>query len=200
VLRHDVAGLMQPVRLLSTVLERRLLKPDLDREALINNATSLNALLKEASAGCMNAIGWMAVPSEDLENSQVNLQRTVDDLSKLLALEFLARSITLVNGIMDETRAVPQSFMRTVFMGLLFEFCDSRAGSGRLDISLLEGKLLLRFVGDPEDQSPLNESVMNPSRPIHWQDVDAIAESFGWVLSRGEGWAAIDLQQIKRKS
>ncbi|MBC7649266.1 MAG: hypothetical protein H7197_09170, partial [Vitreoscilla sp.] len=48
VLRHDVAGALQPVRMLLMVLERRMQAAEPDLEAIAKNVTSLSTLTKQA--------------------------------------------------------------------------------------------------------------------------------------------------------
>ena len=82
-LRHDVAGFMQPVGMLVMVLQRRVQMPEPDMEAIAKNVTSVCALAKEATTGCMNAMDWM--PSR--EDASVSLHAGADDVVRLLALE-----------------------------------------------------------------------------------------------------------------
>ena len=64
VLRHDVAGFLQPVGMLMTVLQRRVQMPEPDLQAIAKNVASASVLTKEATANCMNAMGWMAMREE----------------------------------------------------------------------------------------------------------------------------------------
>ena len=59
-LRHDVAGSMQPVRMLLMVLERRLQNADPDLEAIAKNVASISTLTKQASVDVMSVMGWTA--------------------------------------------------------------------------------------------------------------------------------------------
>ncbi|MEO7253008.1 MAG: hypothetical protein ABIZ64_02090, partial [Casimicrobium sp.] len=59
VLRHDVAGLMQPMGMLMMLLQRRVQLPEPDLQMIAKNVASANALTKQATVGCINAISWM---------------------------------------------------------------------------------------------------------------------------------------------
>lgn len=77
-LRHDVAGSMQPVRMLFMVLERRLQIADPDLEAIAKNVTSISTLTKQASVDVMSALSWTA-SGEDV---RVSLRSSVDEAIK----------------------------------------------------------------------------------------------------------------------
>jgi hypothetical protein len=197
VLRHDIAGLMQPVRLLATVLERRLLKPDLDRETIAENVRSVNLLTKDATVECMNIVAWLTPPNSSPDGALVNLRSSVDEIRKLLALEFANRSITLVNNIGAGAEQVPQSFMRTVFTGLLLAFCDENSTGGQVQVSLLENMLTIRVI-KADNVHHQAADISPPVRPIRWQDVQAMASAFELAPRRGDGWIEINLQHLKR--
>ena len=60
VIRHNMAGTLQPIAMVAAMLERRLQKTDTDPEALLKNARDIVALSKEAAASCVDLLGWLA--------------------------------------------------------------------------------------------------------------------------------------------
>ncbi len=197
VLRHDVAGFMQPVGMLMMVLQKRVHMPEPDMEAIIKNVTSLSALAKEATTGCMAAMGWMA----SREDTGVGLRQGVDDAIKMLAVELSGRTLKIANGIPDAAAEVPQSFLRSLLMGALLAFCDEPAVSGILQVGLEDAyengsatrRLMLRVLpgGDSALHTPADH--VHKFRSIEWQDVEAMAASAGLAMERGENWLALDL-------
>jgi len=197
VLRHDVAGLMQPVGMLMMVLQRRVQMPEPDLQTIVKNVASVSTLTKEATAGCMNAMGWMA----SRDDTGVSLRSSLDEAVKLLAMELSASELEITNHISDELIVVPQSFFRSVLMGALLAFCDQRTVGSTLQVSLeAEGgnsnaasRLMLRMLHG--HATCLNESaaIDRQSRAIDWADVEAMARSFGAPTTRGEGWLSLDL-------
>jgi hypothetical protein len=198
VLRHDIAGLVQPVRLLLAVLEKRIMKPEFDRDAILENVASVSALTKDAATGSMNAMGWMNLPSRTSVGPLVNLRSSVDELIELLALEFSENSLTVTNNISDETARVPQSLVRTVLVGSLLAFCDAPFGGGNLIVTLSADKLSLMLLKDIGLPLSKNTNNFPPERPIRWEDVDALAARLDLKLVHGEGSVNIDLQDLKR--
>jgi hypothetical protein len=188
VLRHDVAGLMQPVRMLVTVLERRTNKPEVDLAATAESISTISLLTKQASVGCMSAFEWIAPPS----NASMNLRVGVDELKKLLALELSASALTLENAILYESLDVPQSFVRFVLIGALLAFSDSQRVPGTLRIAI-EGSVLLLSL-EPKQGDVLSATHFDShQRRIEFADAESLAMSFGLTTERGEGCFRIEL-------
>ena len=195
-LRHDVAGAMQPVRMLLMVLERRLQNVDPDLDVIAKNVTSISMLTKEASVEVMSAMGWTG-SGEDV---RVSLRSSVDETIKLLALELTLKKMALVNGIADDSATAPQSFLRSVFMGALLAFCDQDIEGGMLRVTFdagadnqRPGQLQVRMLPDDTGKSHASLDVDRKYRKIAWPDVQAMAQSCGVAMVRGDGWLTLDL-------
>ena len=196
VLRHDVAGFMQPVRMLMMVLERRVHAPEPDVQAITKNVVSVSALTKQATADCINALEWIG----SSQDAQVSLRSGVDEAIKLLAMELSANALVLVNGISDETPASLQSFLRTVFMGALLAFCDQRAAGGTLKVTFEAAteshsahRLQLRLLPGSAVKPPAFQGLVRKYRLIDWHDVHAMATPFGVTVAQGDDWLTLDL-------
>ncbi len=196
VLRHDVAGAMQPVRMLMLVLERRVHAPEPDMQAISKSVVSASALTKQGTADCMNALEWL----DSSQDTLVSLRSSVDEAVKLLAIELSAHAMALVNGIADDKANASQGFCRTVFVGALLAFCDQCTGGGTLHVSFEAGndrhaasQLLLQLhSGDVSNVSQFQD-VVHKDRLIDWLDIQAMARPFGVAVTRGEGWMRLEL-------
>jgi hypothetical protein len=150
-----------------------------------------------STTGGMNAMGWMA-SGEDMP---VSLRSGVNESIKLLVTEFAAAALEIINGISDEQVRVPQSFLRSVFMGALMGFCDQRTVGTTLHITLEAGaensdtsdQLLLSMLPGDTSKLPTSTQTNRQSRAIDWQDVDAMAVSFNVTMARGEDWLMLSL-------
>lgn len=196
VLRHDVAGSMQPVRMLLMVLERRMQVPEPDLQAIAKNITSVSSLTKQATADCISALEWIS-SSRDI---CVSLRSSVDEAIKLLALELSVTALKLVNGITDDSATAPQSFLHSVFMGALLAFCDQRDVSGTLQVTFEAAKdshhssqLHLQMLPDDAGKSPASLDIVRKYRLIDWLDVQAMARFLGVRMEQGDGWLKLDL-------
>jgi hypothetical protein len=189
VLRHEISGLMQPVRMLLTVLERRMLKPDFDRDAIAENISTVCALSKHATIGCMNSFDWFA----ELSDKSVNLKASVDELKQLLAIEFSERALTIVNAIETDALTIRQSIVRTALVGALLAFCDEQTAQGELRISFDE-QLLVRYVPYTDSDAKIVGEA-NLESGIDWLDVEALAASANVTMSRGNGWLRLNISE-----
>lgn len=192
VLRHDVAGFMQPIGMLMMVLQRRVQMPEPDLQAVAKNVASVSALTKEATTGCMNAMGWMA----SREDNGVSLHEGADEVVRLLTLELSARGLTAVNEIAADAGSAARSFFRGAFVAALLAWCDQTAGAGVLHISASSqaGDAGLKLLFEPAGDAAPTEAV-TAQRPIDWDDVQALARSSGATLLRGEGWLRLKLER-----
>lgn len=197
VLRHDVAGFLQPVGMLTKVLQRRVQMADPDLPEISKNLASISALVKEASTGCMNAMGWMVSGDDKV----MGLHSGVNEAIKMLEPEFFSADLALLNGISDEQASAPQAFLRNVFVGALLAFCDQRTAGNTLQVTLEEESgngdanraLLLRMLPGDTVNTPASTDTHRQSRSIDWQDVEAMAGSFKVTMARGEGWLRLGL-------
>ena len=199
-LRHDVAGFMQPVGMLVMVLQRRVQMPEPDMQAIAKNVTSVSALAKEATTGCMNALDWMASQGD----ARVNLRGCVDEAAKLLAMELSASGLEIANHLPADGAEISQRFFRSVLMGALLAFSDQRTVGGTLQVNLdaesgndsLTSRLMLRLLPGSATSLPESPDAVPRSRHIDWPDVDAMAGSFGVHTARGDGWIRLELPSL----
>ena len=196
-LQHDVAGAMHPLLMTLTVLARRVQKPEPDLAAITQGVLSLSAAVKKATADCISALAWAGSSHDPC----VSLRDGVDLAAKLLALDMSENALTVVNNVADSSATAPQSFIRSVFIGSLLAFCDQHAAGGALEVTFQEaaadsphaGRLQLLLLPSDVIKSPsfLNEA--RKLRVIGWPDVQAMAESCGVRMARGDGWLTLDL-------
>lgn len=204
-LRHDIAGLMQPLGMLLMVLQRRAQMTAPDIEMISKNIASLSAMTKEATTGCMTVIEWIA----SKEDVIINLQSGVDEVGKLLAMELSATGLTLVNAIAGEgadesqcvSQHVSQRFLRNVLTCALLAFCDQRTAGNMVQVTIekdtdstaTRDRLRLQMLpGDTLKLATRMDTTPKP-RLIDWSDVEALAGSFNVAMTRGEGWLKLGL-------
>ena len=197
VLRHDVAGAMQAPRMLLMVLEKRLQAAEPDLLDAAENLKSVSTLTKQATVGCMAALGWIA----SSDNPCVNLRGSTEEIIALLAMEMSVNGLALTNSIEDDTATAPQAFVRNVFTGALLAFCDQYAGGGTLQVTFkpasaaspMSGQLHLQLATDGIGPPPASAELFRKSRLIEWPDVQAMAQSMGAAMEQGDGWLSVDV-------
>lgn len=186
-LRHDMAGALQPLGMVAMVMQRRVQVPEPDLSAIAKNAASIFSLTKEAAAGCIDAISWLA-PRED---PSVSLRCGVEDVLKVLLVELSGCGLEAVNDVPENAPGAPQGYFRTVLAGALLAICDEGTGGGRLHIGTHadQTRLVLRLVAV---ETSVQTAGTRP-RCIEWRDVQAIAASLGTTLERSEDGVTLGL-------
>ena len=186
-LRHDMAGALQPLGMVAMVLQRRAQAAEPDLPAIAKNAASISSLGKEAAAGCIEAISWLA-PRED---PSLNLRQGVDDVLKVLQVELSGCGLEAVNDLPETAGNAPQGYFRTVLAGALLAFCDEDTGGGCLHIGTNSNQtgLVLRLVAA---ETSVVTAVARPRR-IEWKDVQAIANALGTTLERSTDGVTLGL-------
>lgn len=173
VLRHNMAGALQPLSMMSTMLEKRLQKPDPDIAALVRNTSQLNSLTREASNTCMDLMTWLAPKTRDL----VTVAAGIEDAAGLVMTELSFKGFTVVNQTGDVRGELPCSMTRTVFMAALLALTDAARAPANvvLDAQIADSQLVLKI-----SIQPVQGEVMPGGAPsyrnLEWDDVQALAD------------------------
>ena len=178
-IRHNIAGTLQPIGMMSAMLERRMKAATPDLAQLGKSAQGLNTLSREAAAVSLNLMTWLAPK----DNDRVAVNSAVEESLGLMATELSFRGFAVVNQTAEAVSLLPKGILRSVFTASLIALTDSvdlaasvvvsaegETGNIRLNISLEPG-------GTPELAAM--GSHMPIYRALQWADVQAIAEAEG---------------------
>ena len=178
-IRHNIAGTLQPIGMMSAMLERRMKAATPDLAQLGKSAQGLNTLSREAAAVSLNLMTWLAPK----DNDQVAVNSAVEESLGLMATELSFRGFAVVNQTAEAVSLLPKGILRSVFTASLIALTDSvdlaasvvvsaegETGNIRLNISLEPG-------GTPELAAM--EGRLPIYRALQWADVQAIAEAEG---------------------
>ena len=184
-MRHDMAGGFQPVMMLATVVEKRLLAATPDLSTLVKNSSDIRTLAIAATRSSLDLIGWMALDP----NARVGLGQGIKDALHLVATEFSFKGFKFVNQTEGEATEVGRDHLRGVFVAALLALTDAAAAS--------TANILLTAARDGQDVlvtismtdvggtlgaiSPHEEFLIGLAsyRNIDWDDVQAIADVDG---------------------
>ncbi|RYX95722.1 MAG: hypothetical protein EOO28_09905 [Comamonadaceae bacterium] len=183
-LRHNMAGALQPVAMIATMLEKRLQKPAPDFAALAKNSNDINTLSREAAATCMALMTWLAPK----DNEKVPAGEGIADAVGLLVTELSFRGFTVVNESTGCTAAVPRSLLRNAFMASLIALTDEGKSPANVVISATaeSDALVVRISLAPTDGEP-SGNASHAYRALDWSDVDALVAADNATLVRGDG-------------
>jgi hypothetical protein len=186
VIRHNMAGTLQPIAMVAAMLERRLQKADADPEALLKNARDIVALSKEAAASCVDLIGWLAPKDNRPVKADAGIAECLDMV--VTQLSFRGFSVTDNTGRTDAQ--LPQSALRNVLTAALIALTDEATTPGTvvLDAEFAQGVLCLHIgLKAPDTPAPAQAPDKLPYRLLEWRDVEALAAQESARLARTPG-------------
>jgi hypothetical protein len=183
VIRHNLAGTLQPVAMVAAMLERRLQKADADPEVLLKNARDIVALVKEAAASCVDLIGWLAPK----ENRPIKADAGIEECLGMLVTQLSFRGFSVTDNTGHTDAQLPQSALRNVLTGALIALTDEAATPGTvlLGAEFAQGVLSLHIeLKAPDLPAPARAPEKPPYRLLAWRDVEALAAQESVRLAR----------------
>jgi hypothetical protein len=130
-LRHHLAGAMQPIGMVSAIMDRRLQAAAPDLTVLRDNSKSISTLARSAASASMNLITWVAPK----ENGAVSIHEGVEECVGMLATDLAFRGFTVTNNITPSDMATPVFALRSVFTAALIALTDHALTPASLTIS-----------------------------------------------------------------
>ena len=183
-IRHNMAGALQPIAMVASMLERRLQKPDLDRQVLSKNAGDIVSLSREAGAACVDLMSWIAPK----DKQTVALSAGIAECLGMVATEFSFKGYAIVNESKESKEAetgVSSSAIRNVFSAALLALTDAAPFPGTLLVRVEGGSgggpcVIVELRDAQPAQMPTGGP---PYRKLEWSDVEALALEESMQLS-----------------
>lgn len=181
-LRHHMAGTLQPIGMISAIMERRLQAAEPDLTALRDSSKSIGTLSRSAASAGMNLITWV-VPKE---NGVVSLQAGVEECVGLLATDLAFRGFTLVNNIGPSDALTSVGALRTVFTAALITLTDSARSPASVVLSSEpdHDQTWVRITVNCKDGATGSDDPQS-YRKLGWDDVNVLAAAEQVRLSHG---------------
>lgn len=174
VIRHNMAGSLQPIAMVAGMLERRLQKSDTDPEALLKNARDIIELAREAAASCSSLMSWFAPKDDPL----VAVNKGVAECLSMLATELAFRGFSIINKTSETEGELPLSALRNVFTAAVTALTDAAAAPHEVAVEAeSSGGCISIRISLKETQAQANLPAGKPYRRIEWHDVEALAGS-----------------------
>jgi hypothetical protein len=189
-MRHHMVVHLQPIGMITEVMERRLLSPTPDLTQVHESMTKINGFSRAAVQSCLDVVSWLAPE----EGAVVGLDAGVQECVALLRSGFNFRGFTLKDEVGPMPLVVSRSGLRNVLPACLLALADHAASpadvvvTGQnepqqavLRISLRPTEGPAGFAGDP------------PYRLLEWPEVEALARADGIDLVRTDNEIRITL-------
>lgn len=190
VIRHNLAGTLQPIAMVAAMLERRLQKTDTDQETLLRNARDIMALSKEAAASCVDLMGWLA----PRENKSVKVAEGIAECLSMVATQLSFKGISIVDNTSQLDVELSQSALRNVLTAAIITLTDTATGPRAL---LMETEFTEGFVSvqaslvEQNTSAPARAPEKSSYRQLEWHDLEALARREAVRLTRTENRIAL---------
>jgi hypothetical protein len=195
---HEMAGGFQPVIMLATIVEKRLLSASPDFSTLVENSHEMRTLAIAATRSNLDLMGWMALDND----ARVGLGQGIRDAMHLLATELSFRGFKFVNQTEGVAAEVGRDHLTGVFVAALLALTDTAASPANVlltvtrdgqdmlvTISLTDAGATVEAI-TPHKEFPTGLAAY---RKIDWDDVQAIAAVDGLSVTRGAGSVVLKL-------
>ena len=180
-LRHNMAGSLQPVNMMSAMLEKRLQNPVPDLPALAKNSATLNTLSRGAAASCMALMAWFA-PND---HEQVVFDICLEHALGLVNTELSFKGLMVINETAGVKAQLPRSVVCNVVMTALIAMADVAVAPSNMVLTAEQrGDELLITIAVVATQGETMSGSMTRYRGLQWDDVQALAEADSVHLTR----------------
>jgi hypothetical protein len=192
-MRHQLVVHLQPMGLITELLERRLQQPEPPLAQIRDSMDKVHTLSRAAVQACLDVVSWLAPdPAE-----RVPVQDGVRECVDLLRSSFSFRGFALSDRIDAAPQQVSRGALRQVLPAALLALTDRAASPAELVVTAEprgDGVALLlalrQSAGEPG--FPGNQ----PYRLVEWDDVALLAEAEGVRLHRMDGTAQLVLDVL----
>ena len=183
-IRHDMAGGFQPVTMLATIIEKRLLTASPVMPTLIKNSSEMRTLAIAATHSNLDLMGWMVVNPE----ARVALSKGIQDVLHLLMTELSFRGLKFINQTEGMTTDVKLDHVHGTFVAALLALTDAVTSPANVQITaaqegqdmLVEIKITdVKATSDASTPSEEFRIGLAAYRKIDWADAQAIADVDG---------------------
>ena len=195
VIRHNMAGTLQPIAMVAAMLERRLQKGNSDSEALLRNARDIMALSKEAAASCVDLMSWLAPKEKRLITAGAGIAECLG----MVATQLSFKGFSVVDNTGDPLVQLPQSALRTVLTAALIALTDTASAPGKVLIGaeFAQDLLTLHIELKPHDSAePMRAADKLPYRLLDWRDVQVLAEQESVQLVHGKNRLTLQFEAV----
>jgi hypothetical protein len=191
-LRHEAVGHLQPIAMVTSVLERRLEMPAPDLEQLRDGVRRLAGSSRSGLQACLDVIGWLSGDGGE----EVPLEQAVRETVGLLKGSLGFRGFTLREDLPGASHPVPRAAMRQVLPACLLWLTDHAGPPAQVTLGLGRapgrgGPALLLSLEPTEGEAG---SAPEPAcRPLSLAEVQALAEAEGLRVHHEGDQLALEL-------
>jgi hypothetical protein len=180
-MRHHMVVHLQPIGMITEVMERRLQSPAPDITQVHESMAKINGFSRAAVASCLDVVSWLA-PEAD---AVVPLGAGVQECVSLLRGSFNFRGFTLKDEIGDSPVPLARTALRNVLPAALLALTDRAASPADIVLSAQAAadQVVLSVALKPTEGAA-GFAGDAPYRLLEWPEVEALAGAEGVALER----------------
>jgi hypothetical protein len=190
-MRHHMVVHLQPIGMITEVMERRLRMPEPDLAQVHESMDKINGFSRAAVQSCLEVVSWLAPEP----GAVIALDAGVQECVAMLRSNFNFRGFTLKDEVGAASAGVARAGLRNVLPACLLALTDGAAApadvvvravpDGQLAALSLEVRPTAGSVGFPGDP---------PYRVLEWREVEALAQAEGIALRHDAQTARLTLR------
>jgi hypothetical protein len=180
-MRHHMVVHLQPIGMITEVMERRLQQPSPDLSQVHESMSRINGFSKAAVQSCLDVVSWLAPEDGTL----IALDAGVAECVALLRSNFNFRGFTLKNEVGTAPASVARAGLRNVLPACLLALTDGAASPADVVITarIEAGRVVLTIDIRGTDGSAGFDGD-KPYRLLDWNEVQALARADGLEFER----------------
>jgi hypothetical protein len=180
-MRHQMVVHLQPIGMITEVMERRLRMAAPDVAQIHDSMGKINALSRAAVQSCLDVVAWLA--PED--GTTAPLDGAAQECVDLLRSNFSFRGFAMREGLAAPGATVARAALRAVLPACLLSLTDhaqapaevivttaADSAQASVTVEVKPGDGPAGFAGDP------------PYRLVAWREVEDLARAEGVALAR----------------
>lgn len=180
-MRHHMVVHLQPIGMITEVMERRLKLPSPDLAQVHESMSKINGFSRAAVQSCLDVVSWLA--PED--GAKVALDEGVEECLALLRSNFNFRGFTLKNEVGAAPAGVARAALRNVLPACLLALIDNAASPADVVVSAgLEPRQAMLSITLRGTDGPAGFAGDPPYRLLAWHEVQALARADGIGFER----------------
>lgn len=189
-MRHQMVVHLQPIGMVTELLDRRLRQPQPDLDRVGESMQKIQGFVRAATGASLDAITWIAPEA----GRSVALAAGVGETLALLRSHFSFRGVTLGELQGEGASPVPRSTIRTLLPAVLFALADEADAPAQVSLYAEDTddglRLDVRLVPAQADAA-LPDAEAAPYRHLAWDEVELLARDEGAGLTHQAGEATL---------
>lgn len=191
-MRHQMVVHLQPIGMITEVLERRLRQRSPDLAQVHESMARINGFSRSAVQACLDVVTWLAPDAE----ARVPLDAAVQECVALLRSNFSFRGFALRDTCGAQPALVVRGALRNVLPACLLALADASQSPAdvaiRAEVTPVQAVLELQVTASEGAAGFADDT---PYRLLRWDEVEAMGRADGIAVSHGDNgqgaWARL---------